>query len=211
MSSIQSTILIKITAGKRGKIIFPSDFSMVGSDDAIRQALSRLAKEKKLIRLAHGIYLYPKIDPELGVLFPPVETIAEAIARRDKARIIPTGVQALNRLGLSTQIPLKAVFMTDGAPRTIRVGKRTIVFQKTSPKMLSIQNELLAMLITAFQELGKEAITRDVISKIKKIITPDAKEEILKEINIAPAWIEKIIKNTLNDNNTDEKMVKLIS
>ena len=134
-SSIESQIVGTLASQEeKGTIIFPENFADLGSEDAVRQALHRLSKNDILIRLAHGIYLYPKIDDILGVLYPSLEEVAEAIAHRDKARIIPTGVQALNKLGLSTQIPMKAVYLTDGAPRDIKVGKSSIKFKRTTPK-----------------------------------------------------------------------------
>lgn len=193
--SIQKEIWGKLELGKKGDIFFPSDFTMLGSDEAVRQGLSRLVKENKLLRLAKGIYLYPEIDNELGIIYPSIENIAEAIARRDKARIIPTGVQALNRLGLSTQIPLKASYMTDGTPRIIKIGNRTIDFQKKSPKILDIKSELLVLLIAGLQELGKDDITTEITNKIKNIINKDTKSSIFNELNKAPAWIAKLIKN----------------
>ena len=87
------------------------------------------------MRLAHGIYLFPKIDEKLGLcmLYPSVEEIAKAIAERDKARIVPTGVYALNALGLPTQIPVNAVFLTDGAPRKIKIYNQRILFKHVVP------------------------------------------------------------------------------
>ncbi len=199
MPSVQDEILNKLKTGPEGKIVFPSDFISLGGDEAIRQALSRLTKEGKIIRLAQGIYLYPQKDKVLGVLYPPIEEIAAAIARRDKARIIPTGVQALNRLGLSTQVPLKAVYLTDGAPRTIKVGKRTIAFRKTAPKMLAVKDEMVGLIIAALQEIGQENVTSETIDKLKNILQKRSKKGILEDSRLAPAWIQKIIKNMLEE------------
>src|SRR5687768_1846931 len=126
--SVEYQIDRAISNHKRGKIFFPSNFSNFGSETAIRKALNRIEKKGILIRLAHGIYLYPKQHKDLGALQPSIEEIAIAISKRDKARIIPTGIQALNKLGLSTQVPVNAVYLTDGTPRTISVGKRRIKF-----------------------------------------------------------------------------------
>ena len=206
MASIQKEIEKKIESCKKGSVIFPSDFALLGSDDAVRQGLSRLVKDGKLIRLAQGIYLYPEIDKELGIIYPPIENIAEAIARRDKARIIPTGIQALNRLGLSAQIPLKAKYMTDGTPRIIKIGNRIIDFQRTNPKILAIKSELLVLIITALKEVGKENITPEIAIQIKKIIHKDTKKDIFNELNKAPSWIIKFIK-TLSENDLHNGMV----
>jgi hypothetical protein len=201
MTSIQKAIEQKIASGKKGSILFPMDFALLGSDVAIRQGLSRLVKEKQLVRLAQGIYFYPEIDNEIGIIYPSIEIIAEAIAKRDKARIIPTGIQALNRLGLSAQIPLKAVYMTDGAPRIIKIGNRTIDFQKTNPKILDIKSELLVLLIAALKELGKDNITVEILNKINKIISNNNKDDIYGELHKAPAWVIKLIKNIAENNN----------
>ena len=117
--SVEKTVDKTISNHKRGKIFFPSNFSEFGSSSAVRQALNRLEDKGRLVRLAKGIYLYPKKHKILGVLQPSIEEIALAISKRDKARIIPTGINALNKLGLSTQVPMNMVYLTDGTPRTI--------------------------------------------------------------------------------------------
>ncbi|GHV68860.1 hypothetical protein FACS1894199_16750 [Bacteroidia bacterium] len=116
-------------------MFFADDFMTFGTNVAVRHTLSRLCKNELLVRLSAGIYLYPKIDEQIGVLYPSIEAIAKAIAKREKSRLIPTGVYALNALGLSTQVPMKVVYLTDGAPRVVKVGKKaTINFKKTAAK-----------------------------------------------------------------------------
>ena len=105
--------------------------------------------------MAHGIYLYPRTDKILGTLFPSTEDIAKAIAKRDKARIISTGTYALQQLGISTQIPMNIVYLTDGAPRKIQIGKRTITFKKTTPKNLTIKDRIMNNIVQGLKELGK--------------------------------------------------------
>lgn len=153
----------ELRKAEKGRIIFAEDFAEFGKIESINRVLSRLRKKEVLIRLSFGIYLYPKKDKELGVLYPSVEEIAEAIARRDKARIIATGVQALNKLGLSTQIPLKAVYLTDGSARVIKIGNRTITFKKTSPKNLIAKGEISSLVIQALKSIGKEKLTEELL------------------------------------------------
>jgi Family of unknown function (DUF6088) len=104
----------------------------------------------------------------------------------------------LNRLGLSTQLPLKALYMTDGSPRILKIGNRTIDFQKKSTKILGIQNKLLIMLISALQTLGKAQITPEITYKVKQILLKNQSQELYQELNKAPAWIRKMIKNLQN-------------
>ena len=193
MLSVINQIEKQLISMGKNRIIFPSDFNSISNTEAVKKALLRLEQKKVLVRLTHGIYLYPKKDKELGILYPPVEEIAKAIAKRDKARIIPTGVQALNKLGLSTQIPMNVVFLTDGAPRSIKVGKRTIKFKKTTPKNLACKNEVCELVIQALREIGKDNITPQQLKLIKQALKNEKAELLAHDVQLAPAWIAKII------------------
>ncbi len=193
--SVQARIENEIESMKRGSILFPSNFDDMGNVEVVKKSLLRLEKKRFLIRLAHGIYLYPKQDKLLGILHPTIEEIAVAIAERDKARIIPTGTTALNKLGLSTQIPMNVVFLTDGAPRSIVVGKRTIKFKRTSPKNLAVKGEITSLIIQALKEIGKDNVTAEQLEKIKIHLEKEKQEIIEHDAKLAPVWISKIMKN----------------
>lgn len=188
----------KIKKLEKGRILFAEDFAELGSIESINRVLSRLRKKGTLVRLAFGIYLYPKTDKELGLLYPSVEEIAEAIARRDKARIIPTGIQALNKLGLSTQVPLKAVYLTDGTARVVKIGNRTITFKKASPKNLMTQGKISGLVIQALKSIGKSKLEEDMLTKIKSMLKKENKENIMHDAKLAPAWINKILMSTIS-------------
>ena len=115
MQSIEKQIEDKIKDDAKGTLLFPEDFQQLGSSEAVRLALHRIEKKGIIRRVAHGIYVRPKESPYIGEVIPTAEEVAEGIAKRDKIRIVPTGVYALHALGLSTQIPLKLVFLTDGS------------------------------------------------------------------------------------------------
>ena len=180
---------------EKGSIIFPSTFDGIGNTEIVKKSLLRLKNKNFLVRLAHGIYLYPKQDKLLGVLYPSIEDIANAIAVRDKARIIPTGVKALNQLGLSSQIPMNIVFLTDGIARTIVVGKRTLKFKRTTPKNLAVKGEITSLVIQALKEIGKDNITEEQLKRIKNHLKLEKKKNIEHDIKLAPAWIAKIMKD----------------
>ena len=189
MQSIHSQLEDKILSLKKGAIVFVSDFAGFGTAENVKKVLLRLEKKQLLVRLAHGIYLYPKIDKELGILYPSTESIAEAIAKRDKIRIIPTGIYALQQLGISTQIPMNVIYLTDGAPRKIKVGKRTITFKKTVPENLAIKNKILSNIVQGLKELGKENITDEVKQKINQALEKVPVEILKEEILNAPVWV----------------------
>jgi len=190
---VENRIAEALKTLQKGSVLFVDDFLDYGNHESVKKALLRLKEKEILVRLAHGIYLYPKVDKELGVLFPSTEEIAKAIARRDKARIVPTGVQALNKLGLSTQVPMKVVYLTDGAARTVKVGKRTITFNKTSPKNLLAIGEISSLAIQALKTIGQNQIDEKTIEKIQSILKNEKKENITNDAKLSPTWVSKIL------------------
>jgi len=199
MQSIEKQIEKKIKQNRRGKIFFGEDFAKFGSPDAIRVALHRMVKEGLLIRVAFGIYYYPKPDSELyGYLFndaPSIIDIANAIAKRDKCRIAPTASHALNILGLSTQVPMNVVYITDGAPRKIKVDKgRYILFKHTSDlKRLSYKSKMLMLIVSALREIGENRITKEEKEIIKKHFSTISEKEFKTDIKLIPVWIRKLL------------------
>jgi len=195
MKSSKNQINIKISKASFGEIFFSDDFTKYGSSDNIRKVLSRLEQEGVIERIAHGIYLKPKKDPVLGVLYPTTEEIAKQIAQRDKARIAPTGILSLYLLGLTTQIPLKAVYLSDGSQREIKIGNRTIQFKKTVPRSFAIKDELLHLIVQAFKEIGQKNITEEFLEKIRPFVTKIDNQVINGQLKYAPVWIQKLINN----------------
>jgi hypothetical protein len=160
-----------------------------------------LVKSKILIRLAHGIYYYPKTDRETGItMLPSIEDIAEALAKRDKARIVPTGAYAMNKLGLSTQVPMKIVFLTDNVPRKIKVGRTWITFQKAATKNFAYKSYVTMLASFALSEIGKDNVTPQDIATIATTLLQEDKEKIKKDLALTPAWIRKTIENIIDDN-----------
>lgn len=198
MVSAANQIEMKVSKSSNGKIFFATDFANLGSSANVRQILSRLEQEGILERITHGIYLKPKKDPLLGTLFPTTEEVAKEIAKRDKARIAPTGVFALYQLGLTTQVPLNLVYLTDGAQRDIKVGNRKIKFKKTSPKSFAIKNPLLHLIVQALREMGQKNLEAAFLNKIQKSILKLDKKTIESQLRFAPVWIQKQITNLYN-------------
>jgi len=195
MKSVENQIFNRITKHKRGKLFFPVDFAGLGSDESIRKALSKLTKDKVLERLAQGIYLYPKAHPVYGNLYPSTEEIAIEIARRDHARIILTGSAALHKLRLSTQVPMNMVYLTDGAPRKIKVGKQKINFKAAISRKFATKGKTSTLVIQALQELGQNGIDEILKEKLKAILATEEPRLIKHDIQFAPAWIAKLITN----------------
>ena len=194
MQSTHYHIKNAIIKKRRGKIIFADDFRSLGTGVAIRHALSRLSKDEFIIRLSNGIYLYPRYSKLIGTVYPSIGDIAKAIAKKEKARLIPTGLYALNRLGLSTQVPMRVVFLTDGAPRVIKVGKKaTIRFKKTVAKYLAFKGDITTLIIFALKEIGKGKVTESELQIIKEALAIEKNDNIIHDANLAPEWISNIL------------------
>lgn len=175
------------------------DFSDLGSPEAIRKALERLVKRGVIIRVAQGIYVRPKISKLLGQLIPSAEEVVEAIVKRDRIRTIPTGSYALNALGLSTQVPMNIVLLTDGSPRLIKLGKRTIKFKKTSPKILTAKGKISRLVIQALKEIGNGNVTEAEEKKILDLLRKEDPKDLKHDIALVPVWIQKIMKKAVED------------
>ena len=197
--SVDDLILRKMKKAKRGSLFFTEDFLRFGNSKTISKALERLVKKGEVSRVARGIYARLEIDPVLGTIKPGVEAIAKVIAKRDKARIVPTGMTALNALGLSTQVPMNVVYLTDGAARRINLGKRKIIFKKASPKNLAAIGNISKLVIQALKSIGKDKITQNEIEIILNHLKNEDKYRLEHDINLAPEWIRKIMRQALKN------------
>lgn len=197
MQSIEYKIDKVIKSKPKGTLVFPDDFTKIGSSESIRKALQRLEDKGAIKRVAQGIYVRPKIDPYIGEVLPSAEEVAAGIAKRDKIRLVPTGVYALNALGLSTQIPINLVFLTDGAPREIKLGKRSIKLKKTTPKTLLAKGEISSLVIQALREVGKDKISAEEELKILALLKKENQKDLAHDIKLAPVWIRKIMQKAI--------------
>ena len=196
MQTIEDKILVRIKKCGRGKLYSASDFVACGSGAAIAKSLERLTRKGHLVRIARGLYCYPKIDRKfgLGIQYPTVNEIAEKIARQGEARVVPTGMHALNMLGLSTQVPMNYIFYTDGNSRTVNLfNGRKLRFKRVALRNLAYQNKTLMLAVFALKEIGRLQVTEEHIAQLKTIFARIPKSHILPDLRLVPAWIHKII------------------
>ena len=199
MQSIEKSIEKSIKGKSRGSLVLPDDYLNYGSSDAIRKALDRLEDKNVIVRVAQGIYVRPKISKLIGLILPTAEEVAEAIAKRDRIRTLPTGSYALNALGLSTQMPMNIVLLTDGSPREIRIGKRKIKFKKTTPKNLLAKGKISRLVIKSLKEIGNGKVKEEEEKKIINLLEKEDEKDLKHDVALAPVWIQKIMKKALND------------
>jgi hypothetical protein len=190
--AIDARILATIKGRGRGCVFVPAEFYAIGSRQAVDLTLHRLWRAGVIRRLARGVYDYPKEHPVLGLLTPSAETIAKALAGRDKTRLQSSGVQAANTLGLSDQVPAKVVFLTDGTSRTVRIGTMTIQLRKTTPKNMATAGRLSGLVIQAFKALGREHVTKERVDHLKRILPLEKRRTLLDDLGFAPAWMRSL-------------------
>jgi hypothetical protein len=140
------------------------------------------------------MYDYPREHPVLGTLSPSADDIARALAGRDRARLQPAGAYAANLLGLSDQVPARAVFLTDGRSRTVKVGPTTIHLRRTTPRNMAAAGRLSGLLIQALREVGAEHVSRDQIDHLKRTLPVEERRDLLKDMTLAPAWMHPIFR-----------------
>jgi hypothetical protein len=190
--SIESTIFARVKRWGRGCVVLPIHFLDLGSRQAVGVALHRLAKAKYIRRLSRGVYDYPVIDPLLGQLSPSIDAITKALTQRDRIRLQPSGGYALNLLGLSEQVPARIVFLTEGQSRAIKIGPRTILLRRTTPRNVATAGHLSGLVIQAFRTLGKKHVTPARIEKLRSTIPFKQRQELLRDIALAPAWMHPL-------------------
>jgi hypothetical protein len=201
---INSAINLK----KEGEILTANDFRGLGTEAAIRTTLSRLVIEGTLKRLAHGIYYKPKKDPELGELMPGPEEVAQQIAEKEKIKIKPSGGYALNKLGLSTQVPTRLTYITDGKRRDIKIGKIIIHFKQTTPKKMSLKGRYSSLLIQALEELDLSSIGPVTQKKIFDVLRQEDASVLKHDLQLAPARIHDYIIKLLK-RKSDDRLVTI--
>ncbi len=192
--TIDRIVTYRIYGNKRGWVFTPSSFYDIGSQFAVRKTLERLTNAGVIRRLAPGLYDYPKRHPVLGYLLPNYEQVGIALAGQKKLRLQPSGVYAANLLGLTEQVPAKIIFLTDGSSRKVVIGKQEIILKKTTPKNMATSGRISGLVIQALRSLGKVNVDQEMINKLKKRLSQKDKDQLLRDISCAPAWIGEIFR-----------------
>ena len=198
--TVSQKVRDRIVHGKFGEIFFVSSFPKYDVEYTTK-LLSLFEKEGLITRIAKGVYAKVK-KTRFGILYPSVYELVEQIAKRDKAKVIPTGETAANRLGFSTQIPMNTTFLTSGSPRKLILNGRTITLKHGAPKNFAYKNKLIAEVVQALRSIGEYNITPENKDTITKIFTNIQNSDIVEhDLFLAPFWIQKLIKkNNLKNN-----------
>jgi predicted ATP-dependent Lon-type protease len=194
MKSVKDKILARIYGRGRGSVISATDFLTEFKRDDIDKALSLLCKSGTIKRVMSGIYLYPEWSELLQqYLSPDSDSVVQALARKYDWRIQPTGNTALNYLGLSTQVPGRIVYLSDGPSREYAYGNQKIQFKNTKLTEIGLKHRESALVVSALKALGKENVNAEIIAKLKDKFNEDTWERIFKDTAKVTGWIREII------------------
>ena len=190
------TLRKRIEALPEDSILFRSDFPEYHSE-FVGETLAELTQEGLLVKLAQGIYAKPRWS-RFGVVLPSVDKIVQAIAARDNAEVLPSGMTALNVLGLSTQVPMKYSYLTTGSERTIKLKNQEIRLKRGVPKNFCFKTKLIALLVQALKALKQQNVGQEEIQVIRSLISKEPDRIALaKDVDMMPNWMKRIVKPML--------------
>ncbi len=192
--TVYKAILNRIYGYKRGYVFTPGHFLDLGSYQVVALSLKELCDAGRIRRLARGLYDYPRHHPKLGALTPTPDQIAQALAYKDSSRIQPSGAYAANLLGLSEQVPARAVFLTDAIDRRITVGRQDIILKRTTPKNMATAGRVSGLVIQALRYLGRDNVDDAVVDQLARRLSADDRRQLIRDIRYAPAWIGAIFR-----------------
>ncbi|MBQ8061168.1 MAG: hypothetical protein IJ205_04425 [Bacteroidales bacterium] len=190
------TLRKRIEALPEDSVLFRSDFPEYHSE-FVGETLAELTQEGLLVKLAQGIYAKPRWS-RFGVVLPSVDKIVQAIAARDNAEVLPSGMTALNVLGLSTQVPMKYSYLTTGSERTIKLKNQEIRLKRGVPKNFCYKTKLIALLVQALKALKQQNVGQEEIQVIRSLISKEPDRIALaKDVDMMPNWMKRIVKPML--------------
>lgn len=192
--SIDRQILDRMVSAPKGTVFSAAEFMDLGSRAAIDQALSRNFRLGLIRKVSRGLYDCPVADPMFGPLSPRPEAVVQAVAARDATRLQVSGGAAANALGLSDQVPMRIVYLTDGRARRIQLGKMQIVCRKASPRQMATAGRISGTVIQALRWLGRAQVDDTVVSRLRKRLPPAERRRLLDDLRYAPAWIAGVMR-----------------
>lgn len=191
MSHLTEAIQSAAEALPEGGLLSPKEFLHLASRAAVDQALARLARQGKLLRVGRGAYALPVVS-RFGVRPPSTEAVVEAIESAGGEVIVASGATEANALGLTTQVPTREVFLTSGATRKLRLGNRTVELKHGSRWQLALGKRPAGKAIRALSWLGPEQAP----SALKILLTKLSPEEweVMRAARAAlPSWLARAV------------------
>jgi hypothetical protein len=196
----QGQVILRRVAEKgRGWAFTPHDFADLGDPRAVGVTLGRLVRDGKIRRISRGIYDCPHDHPLLGKTGATSDDVVAAVARGRHLRLLPSPQVAANQLGLSTQVPARLIYQSDGAPTTLSLGNRQIVFRRNTGRTLALAGRASGLVAQALRDFGKGNVTPDTIRHLRLRLDADARKQLVADIALVPAWMRPIFTEIARD------------
>lgn len=197
---IYSEIKKRIELADKGSVFVTSDFADLASITTVRKCLGRQVEEQKICRIIDGVYEKPVYSNLLKEYIPVnPESVAFAIARNFHWTISPCGDVALNKLGLSTQVPTVWQYISDGPYRTYSWDNITISFKHRTNREISLMSDSTVLVVEALKTLGNDRIDEKIILKLKNKLPNEVKKKLLVETTDVSEWIYEVIRKVCTD------------
>lgn len=204
--SVEKLVLARMEERGRGGVFTPKDFCDLGGRSAVAVALHRLVKKEVVRNIGNGLYFFPELGGMFGESVAGADDIVAAIARRDGIRIRETHAYAANITGISTQVPTRIAYQTDGRSRKIRVkplspGGRgyDIVLRRTSSRYMRARTEVGYLVIQGLRDHGRKHFGKEEYDELLRRLPPHGKEDLKKDLDIAPVWIAAVMRRLIAD------------
>jgi len=195
MQAMRDQILARINRLGEGKAFSAKDFLDIASRGTIDMALGALTRSGGIRRIRRGLYDMPRVNEALGgKLSPDIDEAARALARRQRWTIVPDGAWAANLLGLSTQVPSKIVYLTDGPNKDVPIGRRTIHFKHARPKAMAGFEGKLALVVQALRYLGQDGVGPRELETLRSVMSAAEKRKLVKDTRFGVDWIYEVAK-----------------
>ena len=195
MQPVAERILTHARSLPEGALISAKEFLHLGSRAAVDQALKRLHERNELMRLGQGIYVLP-VKTRFGTRAPAAEKVIERFAATRAETIVPHGAAAANMLGLTTQVPVKLVYLTSGPNRQFKLGAQ-VVEMKNAPQWMLLPNQPGAgEAVRALAWLGRSHVM-EALTKLKQELPQSVLQELIALRPALPAWMSKSISQAL--------------
>ena len=202
MQPIENKIRYRIYGRGRGWAFTKTDFIAEFGEANIHKALSSLTRSGKIRRVCSGVYDYPRLSEVLDQpLSPDIDQVAHALARKFNWRIEPSGHAALNILGLSTQVPGRCVYLSNGPSRDYKIGRSALAFKTSALKDIGFRLPESALIVQALKSLGKENVDPRVIKTLRRHLDASKCEQILKDTRAVTSWVYGVIKQVCKESN----------
>ena len=194
-SGIYTEIKKRIELDEPGTVFLTSDFTDIATTTTVRKCLGRQVEEKNIRRIIAGVYEKPVYSELLKEYIPAnPDAVAYAIARSFHWTIAPCGDVALNKLGLSTQVPVVWSYISDGPYRKFSWDNITLSFKHRANREISFMSETTTLVVEALKTLGKERIDDDISVSLRNRLPEEAKKKMLKEATGVSEWIYTVIR-----------------